>query len=74
MSATAEATSIRPFRVEVPEGQLARLRRRVEATRWPSKELAWLGRGRSDRRRIERQALRWLREMAASVPGAAGGA
>jgi pimeloyl-ACP methyl ester carboxylesterase len=39
MSATAEATSIRPFRVEVPEEQLAELRRRVEATRWPSKEL-----------------------------------
>jgi hypothetical protein len=39
MSATAEATSIRPFRVEVPEGQLAERRRRVEATGWPSKEL-----------------------------------
>jgi pimeloyl-ACP methyl ester carboxylesterase len=39
MSATAETTSIRPFRVEVPEEQLAELRRRVEATRWPSKEL-----------------------------------
>jgi pimeloyl-ACP methyl ester carboxylesterase len=39
MSATAQATSIHPFRVEIPEGQLAELRRRVEATRWPSKEL-----------------------------------
>jgi len=39
MSATAEATSIRPFRVEVPEGQLVELRRRVDATRRPSKEL-----------------------------------
>jgi pimeloyl-ACP methyl ester carboxylesterase len=39
MSATAQATSIRPFRVEVPEEQLAELRRRVEGTRWPSKEL-----------------------------------
>jgi pimeloyl-ACP methyl ester carboxylesterase len=39
MSATAQATSIRPFRAEVPEEQLAELRRRVEATRWPSKEL-----------------------------------
>jgi hypothetical protein len=39
MSATAETTSIRPFRVEFPEEQLAELRRRVEATRWPSKEL-----------------------------------
>jgi Epoxide hydrolase N terminus len=40
MSGTAETTSIRPFRVEVPEEQLAELRRHVEATRWPSKELA----------------------------------
>jgi pimeloyl-ACP methyl ester carboxylesterase len=39
MSATAPATSVRPFHVEVPEEQLADLRRRVEATRWPSKEL-----------------------------------
>ena len=36
---TAEATAIRPFQVEVPEEQLAELRRRIEATRWPSKEL-----------------------------------
>jgi pimeloyl-ACP methyl ester carboxylesterase len=36
---TAEATAIRPFHIEVPEEQLAELRRRVEATRWPSKEL-----------------------------------
>jgi hypothetical protein len=39
MSATAEAASIRPFRFEVPEGQVAELRRGVEATGWPSKEL-----------------------------------
>jgi pimeloyl-ACP methyl ester carboxylesterase len=39
MSATAEAAAIRPFRIEVPEEQLAELRRRVAATRWPSKEL-----------------------------------
>ena len=39
MSVTAEATAIRPFRIEVPEEQLAELRRRIEATRWPSKEL-----------------------------------
>jgi pimeloyl-ACP methyl ester carboxylesterase len=39
MSATAQATSIRPFQVEVPEERLAELRRRLEATRWPSKEL-----------------------------------
>jgi pimeloyl-ACP methyl ester carboxylesterase len=32
-------TDIRPFRIEVPEEQLAELRRRLAATRWPSKEL-----------------------------------
>ncbi len=39
MPVTAEATAIRPFRTEVPEEQLAELRRRIEATRWPSEEL-----------------------------------
>ena len=39
MSVTTEATAIRPFHLEVPEEQLADLRRRIEATRWPSKEL-----------------------------------
>ena len=33
------ATGVRPFRVEIPEQRLAELRRRVEATRWPSREL-----------------------------------
>ena len=37
MSVTA--TSIRPFRIEVPEEQLDELRRRIAATRWPSREL-----------------------------------
>jgi pimeloyl-ACP methyl ester carboxylesterase len=37
--ATAIATEIKPFRVEIPEDQLADLRRRIQATRWPSKEL-----------------------------------
>src|ERR671910_289090 len=32
-------TTIRPFRVDVPEEELAELRRRIEATRWPSREL-----------------------------------
>src|SRR5215217_4159651 len=32
-------TTIRPFRVDVPEEELAELRRRIAATRWPSKEL-----------------------------------
>ncbi len=33
------ATEIRPFHVEIPEDQLADMRRRIAATRWPSKEL-----------------------------------
>ncbi len=40
MSTTVEtATEIRPFHVEIPEEQIDDLRRRIEATRWPSKEL-----------------------------------
>jgi Epoxide hydrolase N terminus len=31
-------TAIRPFRINVPEAELAELRRRVLATRWPDKE------------------------------------
>jgi pimeloyl-ACP methyl ester carboxylesterase len=36
---TTEAPSIRPFRVDVPDEELAELRRRIAATRWPTKEL-----------------------------------
>src|SRR4051794_9188004 len=32
-------TTIRPCRIDVPEEELAELRRRIAATRWPSKEL-----------------------------------
>jgi len=39
MSVLAEATAIRPFRVEFGEEQIAELRRRVGAMRWPSAEL-----------------------------------
>jgi len=40
MSGTAEtAIDIRPFQVEIPEEELAELRRRIAAARWPSKEL-----------------------------------
>jgi pimeloyl-ACP methyl ester carboxylesterase len=39
MSVTAEETAIRPFRIDVPDEQLAELRRRIAATRWPSAEL-----------------------------------
>jgi hypothetical protein len=34
-----DATTIHPFRVNVPETELAELRRRIAATRWPNKEL-----------------------------------
>jgi pimeloyl-ACP methyl ester carboxylesterase len=33
------ATAVRPFRVEIPDDALDDLRRRISATRWPSKEL-----------------------------------
>ena len=33
-----ESTAIRPFQVNVPEADLADLRRRIVATRWPEKE------------------------------------
>ena len=36
--ATAEDASIRPFRVHVSDSDLADLRRRIVATRWPDKE------------------------------------
>jgi pimeloyl-ACP methyl ester carboxylesterase len=40
MSTTVQsATEIRLFRVDIPEEKLAELRRRIAATRWPSKEL-----------------------------------
>jgi pimeloyl-ACP methyl ester carboxylesterase len=38
-SATAEDCSIRPFHINVPEEQLVDLRRRIEATKWPDREL-----------------------------------
>jgi pimeloyl-ACP methyl ester carboxylesterase len=40
MSSTVEtASEIRPFHVEIPEERIDDMRRRIEATRWPSKEL-----------------------------------
>jgi pimeloyl-ACP methyl ester carboxylesterase len=40
MSTTVEtATEISPFRVEIPEERIDDMRRRIEATRWPSEEL-----------------------------------
>jgi pimeloyl-ACP methyl ester carboxylesterase len=37
--AEADPTAIRPFRIEIPDEQLADLRRRVAAVRWPTREL-----------------------------------
>src|SRR4029453_13384872 len=37
--AAAEDATIRPFRVDVPDQALDDLRRRIEATRWPTMEL-----------------------------------
>jgi pimeloyl-ACP methyl ester carboxylesterase len=40
MSVTLEtSTSVRPFRVDIPQADLDDLQRRLEATRWPSPEL-----------------------------------
>src|SRR3954470_14262373 len=42
MSDTTTASAeiqVRPFRIEVPEREIEELRRRVDATRWPTKEL-----------------------------------
>src|SRR5262245_56156716 len=36
---TMAQTKVRPFHIDVPEEDLAELRRRIEATRWPSREL-----------------------------------
>ena len=38
VAATQEDPAIRPFRVSVPGTELARLRQRIAATRWPEKE------------------------------------
>jgi pimeloyl-ACP methyl ester carboxylesterase len=39
MATLETATEIRPFQFAAPEDELAELRRRIAATRWPSKEL-----------------------------------
>ncbi|AGA08983.1 epoxide hydrolase [Sinorhizobium meliloti] len=38
-ASAAEASSIRPFTINFPDGDLADLRRRIAATRWPEREL-----------------------------------
>jgi Epoxide hydrolase N terminus len=34
----AAASAIRPFQVSIPDEDLAELRRRIDATRWPERE------------------------------------
>ncbi len=36
---SAAGTDVRSFQVQIPDAELAELRRRIEATRWPSSEL-----------------------------------
>jgi pimeloyl-ACP methyl ester carboxylesterase len=36
---SAAAAAVRPFRIETPESALVELRRRIAATRWPTREL-----------------------------------
>src|SRR3712207_4023956 len=38
-SPVGEGVEVRPYRIDVPEEDLVDLRRRIAATRWPSKEL-----------------------------------
>jgi pimeloyl-ACP methyl ester carboxylesterase len=38
-SPVGEGVAVRPYRIDVPEEELVDLRRRIAATRWPSKEL-----------------------------------
>ena len=38
MTTLESATGIRPFQVDLPDGELDDLRRRLEATRWPESE------------------------------------
>ncbi len=45
MSSTIEtAVEIRPFHVDVPDEQLAELRDRIAATRWPARSSSTIGR------------------------------
>jgi hypothetical protein len=38
-TAGGTANDIRPFQIDIPEGALDDLRRRIAAARWPSREL-----------------------------------
>jgi hypothetical protein len=34
----SDKTAVRPFLVSIPEAELAEMRRRIKATRWPERE------------------------------------
>ena len=38
-TAASAGSAVRPFRIEVPQGEIDELRRRINATRWPAREL-----------------------------------
>ena len=58
-------TEIRPFRVDVPAGEVAELRRRIAVTRWPEREtVADESAGRATRDDAGTRALRVLGESA----------
>ena len=40
----ADKTAIRPFQVNVPEGELTELRRRINSTRWPDRRRSRMNR------------------------------
>ena len=35
---TSDKTAVRPFHVSIPEAELAEMRKRIKATRWPERE------------------------------------
>ena len=58
---TASAESaVRPFRIEVPQGEIDELRRRINATRWPTRET---------RHHRSRRVCSWRRYRTSRVTG-----
>jgi hypothetical protein len=53
VSAATEDTTLRPFRINVPEEVLVDLRRRVAATRWPGRETAQSSFGAAFKRGVQ---------------------
>src|SRR6516162_8652461 len=39
MTTASAGSAVRPFRIEVPQGEIDELHRRINATRWPTREL-----------------------------------